>query len=602
MGASQAFVQGENLDAVTPWWRQRWVAAAAAVVVLACGGFVGRSYLPSAGAEAPGTLVVNTNPAGVPVVIDGQPRGVTPLTLELAPGAHELRLATDGEPRIIPLTITAGDTVSQSIELPKAGPYTGQLTVRSEPSGARVTVDGTPRGQTPLTLDGLMPGDHSVVLANDVSSVTHAVTIEAGATASLVVPMSSTPQGAPVSGWISVSAPAEVQVFEDGRLIGTSRSDRIMVSAGRHELEIVNEALDYRVSRAVTVAPGQVSPVRLEWPKGSMALNAQPWAEVWIDGERVGETPIGNVAVPIGPHEIVFRHPQLGEQVMRATVTAGDVNTRQRRLEEEMMMGVTRTAAACLVLLLLTSARLHGQETLAVARDLYASAEYAEALKLLDRLSTGSATGDEQQSIELYRSLCLLAVGRQGDAERSIEAIIMRDPLYQPGEDLSPRMRSAFTDAKKRLLPSIVQQEYAEAKGAFERKEFEVAASGFRRVVDALNDPSMGPAANQPPLADLRTLAAGFHDLSVKAVPPPPPAPTEPVAALAAAAVAANLPPRIYTGDERNVVPPQTVIQTLPKFPGAVPPRGVSGVIEVVVDERRLGRIRVDGCSRDEFL
>jgi hypothetical protein len=251
-----------------------------------------------------------------------------------------------------------------------------------------------------------------------------------------------------------------------------------------------------------------------------------------------------------------------------------------------MMMGDTRTAAACLVLLLLTSTRLHGQETLAAARDLYASAEYAEALKLLDRLSTEDSAGDEQQSIELYRSLCLLAVGRQVDAERSIETIIMRDPLYQPGEDLSPRMRNAFSDAKKRLLPAIVQQQYAEAKGAFERKEFVVAASGFRRVVDALNDPSMGPAANQPPLADLRTLAAGFHDLSVKAVPPPPPAAPEPVAAPAAtAATAANLPPRIYTGDERNVVPPQTLIQTLPKFPGAVPPRGVSGVVEVIVGE-----------------
>ena len=96
-----------------------------------------------------------------------------------------------------------------------------------------------------------------------------------------------------------------------------------MVSAGRHELDIVNEALGYRVSRVVTVAPGQVSALRLEWPKGSMALNAQPWADVWIDGERIGETPIGNVSVPIGPHEIVFRHPQLGEQVVRATVIAG---------------------------------------------------------------------------------------------------------------------------------------------------------------------------------------------------------------------------------------------------------------------------------------
>ena len=34
--------------------------------------------------------------------------------------------------------------------------------LRTEPSGARVTVDGTARGQTPLTLEGLTPGNHSV--------------------------------------------------------------------------------------------------------------------------------------------------------------------------------------------------------------------------------------------------------------------------------------------------------------------------------------------------------------------------------------------------------------------------------------------------------
>ena len=45
-----------------------------------------------------------------------------------------------------------------------------------------------------------------------------------------------------------------------------------------------------------------------------MALNALPWAEVWIDGESIGETPIGKVSVPIGWHEIVFRHPELGEK------------------------------------------------------------------------------------------------------------------------------------------------------------------------------------------------------------------------------------------------------------------------------------------------
>jgi hypothetical protein len=72
----------------------------------------------------------------------------------------------------------------------------------------------------------------------------------------------------------------------------------------------------------VTVAPGKAAVIRLDWPKGSLAINAEPWAAVWVDGESVGETPIGNISVPIGMHDVTFRHPQLGQQVVRATVTA----------------------------------------------------------------------------------------------------------------------------------------------------------------------------------------------------------------------------------------------------------------------------------------
>jgi PEGA domain len=301
-------------------WRRRWVAAAAVLVILASVGTGLRLWSPPrAVAEAVGTLVVSTNPPGIPVIVDGQRRGATPLTLELPAGAHRLELATEGAPRVIPFTLTAGSTVSQTIELPKAAPLTGQLVVRSEPPGARVTIDGTPSGTTPATVDQLAPGTHSVTLQTDSSSVTQEVRIEPGATASLVVPMA--PQGV-LSGWISVDAPAEVQVYEDTRLLGTSQSDRIMVLAGRHELSIVNETLGYRATRSATVSPGKVSTIRLDWPKGSMALNAQPWADVWVDGEKKGETPIGNFSLPIGTHEVVFRHPELGERVVRATVTA----------------------------------------------------------------------------------------------------------------------------------------------------------------------------------------------------------------------------------------------------------------------------------------
>ena len=56
-------------------------------------------------------------------------------------------------------------------------------------------------------------------------------------------------------------------------------------------------------------------------PTGVIALNAVPWAEVWIDGEKIGETPIGNLSIAIGAHDVVFRHPELGEQHHTAMVT-----------------------------------------------------------------------------------------------------------------------------------------------------------------------------------------------------------------------------------------------------------------------------------------
>ena len=160
-----------------------------------------------------------------------------------------------------------------------------------------------------------------MVLESSFGTVKQTVTVTAATTASLVVPLSAG-ESAPLSGWVAVSAPVDVQIFENKQLLGTSQSDRLMVSAGRHELEIVNQTLGYRVMKTVQVPAGKVTAVKMEWPNGTIAVNAVPWAEVWIDGNRVGETPIGNVTLPIGPHEILFRHPELGELRHAATVTA----------------------------------------------------------------------------------------------------------------------------------------------------------------------------------------------------------------------------------------------------------------------------------------
>ena len=306
----------------TPATSRRWWPAVAAVAVVALAGIavptVRRLVAPPAPTD--GTLSVTTNPPGAHLFVDGVERGVTPANVALKPGPHSLEVHGDGAPRLLPITITAGAQLSQYLDLPTAAAAVGQLNVRTEPAGARVSVDGVSRGAAPVMVSELAPGDHTVVVESDLGTVKQTVTVEAGVTASLTVPLAAA-EGAPVSGWLSVSAPADVQIFENKRLVGSSQTDRLMVTAGRHELEIVNDTLGYRAVRTVQVPAGKVTPVKIEFPKGTIALNALPWAEVWVDGEKVGETPIGNLPVTIGTHDVVFRNPDLGELRQKATVT-----------------------------------------------------------------------------------------------------------------------------------------------------------------------------------------------------------------------------------------------------------------------------------------
>jgi len=299
-----------------PKLSKKAVLLAAAIILIASAGVFASRFMTGGGGPGPssGTLAVQSNPAGVQVFVDGVDRGQTPARLSVTPGAHILELRGRGVPRVIPLNVTAGSEVSQYLEFANT-PEVGSLRVESQPAGAKVLVDGADRGTAPLTVTDLLPGDHEVVLQTSLGSARHVVSVQAGGTASLVAPVSSAATATgPVSGWLTVKSPFSLEIREGGQLLGTTDADRLMLAAGRHDIQLVSETMDYRVTRVVTVMPGKVANLTIELPNGVVHLNATPWAEVWVDGQRVGETPIGNLSVPIGPHEIVFRHPQFGEK------------------------------------------------------------------------------------------------------------------------------------------------------------------------------------------------------------------------------------------------------------------------------------------------
>jgi hypothetical protein len=196
----------------------------------------------------------------------------------------------------------------------------------SAPAGSAVFVDGRARGAAPLLLEGLTPGRHELEVRLSSGTVRHSLDVlERTAHAVVVVAPAAAVRSvdAGAVGWVELSPPFDLDVFENGRLIGRADRDlgRITLGPGEHPLEFVNESLGYRERQTVRVSAGKVVALRVSAPNGVANFNALPWAEVWVGDRRIGETPLGNVSLPVGTHDVLFRHPQLGERRERVTVT-----------------------------------------------------------------------------------------------------------------------------------------------------------------------------------------------------------------------------------------------------------------------------------------
>ena len=270
-----------------------------------------------------GSVTIQTTPPGREVFVDGRSLGLTPVTVALAPASYAFQVGSGAERRDLAVDVPAGGSVLQHLELAVAAAKpvatTGALQVQTEPSGQTITVDGVERGQSPITVNDLSEGDHTVVARGTAGTVRRSVAVKAGAAVSLV--FSPTAPVTPAPGWLSVQSETRLELRENGKLIGTTETEQVMLSAGTHDIELVNEAVGYRSSRQVEVSPGKTTTVPVELPFGTININAQPWAEVWIAGERIGETPIANLSRRVGSYEIVFRHPQLGERRENVVVT-----------------------------------------------------------------------------------------------------------------------------------------------------------------------------------------------------------------------------------------------------------------------------------------
>jgi tetratricopeptide (TPR) repeat protein len=231
------------------------------------------------------------------------------------------------------------------------------------------------------------------------------------------------------------------------------------------------------------------------------------------------------------------------------------------------------------------------RESFTAAKALYASGDYEEALT---RLTNATAEGGAAE-VNQYRALCLLALGRVAEAERSLEDLVTQQPLFKMSEaDVSPRVVTLFHDVRRRLLPDATRDLYARAKVNYDQKIFDVAASQLKDLLQLLADPDLGAEAGT--LGDLKVIAEGFLELAEAKHAAQIKADSEAAAARTAAAEkaatarAAEPPaPLFYTEADKDVTPPVELVKRMPEWrpPNTIAKSGAyTGVLRLIIDEQ----------------
>jgi hypothetical protein len=185
------------------------------------------------------------------------------------------------------------------------------LVVTTQPPGARVIVDGQAQEETtPTALRGLKAGGHEIAVekAGYATVARHlGVAAEERQALDLVLP--------PTSRRVEVvSVPPNATLYIDGNLVpGTTPLTVSLTEEDFHEVRVERAGYE-TANRALkpedreTIVTLSMQPERQ--PRGTLLVDSQDVAEVWVDGVSTGmNTPTLGFRVGEGEHVIELRAP-----------------------------------------------------------------------------------------------------------------------------------------------------------------------------------------------------------------------------------------------------------------------------------------------------
>jgi len=280
-----------------------------------------RTATPTTAPPGPdGTIYVESSPAGGVVYINGDNKGHAPVTITgLWPGSYSISVELPGYQDFTTSTSISGATRS-SVYCSLIPDGTGNgLYVVSTPSNARVFVDGTLKGMTPLMLSNAAAGTHTIQLKlSGYTEWKSTVETPAGGTKTVSVNLEETDVDL-IRGINISSNPKGARVVFDGTAKGVTPVTLNDIAAGIHVLEL--EYSGYMPWKStVDVPEADIKDISInltskpESQPGWIVVSSKPEnASVTLDGNYVGRTPANSAlnldGISPGEYAIVLALP-----------------------------------------------------------------------------------------------------------------------------------------------------------------------------------------------------------------------------------------------------------------------------------------------------
>ena len=248
-----------------------------------------------------GSISIKSDPAKAMIFLDNKDVGATPKTIaDLKPGNYTVEVKMDGYEVWSEIVDVEAD--KEKVLTPALQMKVGSISVMSEPTKAKIYLDGKDVGNTHNIIRSVAPGTHEVEVRMEGYEVwRESVDIEAGKHRALTARLNIE------AGSINIeSTPANARIYLDGENVGITPETITNLKPGKYKVEVKMDGYEvWHENVKLDIGKHKALTATLQIMKGSISIESEPAnAKIFLDGKEFGITPAMRRHIDPGKHKV----------------------------------------------------------------------------------------------------------------------------------------------------------------------------------------------------------------------------------------------------------------------------------------------------------